>query len=154
MTILATFVISEGTGLDVRSFLACLVQNLWKMSQNHTKIIILSIQLRFHCCQACQRNCPPPNLDHLSEKCLRFLPPFHQSHICYHWAKNCRFYNLTQLPSLRLAGLIAALHQNHIRFYQKIRKHIWGYDLQNRFSPGTHIWPTLLQEFSSNSSRS
>ena len=26
-------------------------------------------------------------LDHLSEKCLRFLPHIYQSHISYHWAK-------------------------------------------------------------------
>ena len=59
----------------------------------------------------------PPKLDHLSENCLRFLPHFHQTHICYHWAKNCPIYNPTQfqLPHSEVGRPV----QGHVKVYNQ-----------------------------------
>ena len=82
----------------------------WKRGEFSFKTSQLSVPLHrgkeVSSVQACQLSpillethaIAPPKLNHLSEKSLRFLPHFHQSHICYHWAKNCPISNLKQLP--------------------------------------------------------
>ena len=69
---------------------------------------ICVVHLSWHWLQASQLSrsqlethaiAPPQNLDHLSEQCLRFLPPFHQSHMLSSWA---RMYSLPLLPFIYL----------------------------------------------------
>ena len=65
----------------------------------------------------------PPKLDHLSEKCLRFLPHFHQSHICYIIEPKIAPFPISRnCPTLRLASLDTAMA--YPVFLQKL---IWGH---------------------------
>ena len=65
----------------------------------------------------------PPKLDHLSEKCLRFLPHFHQSHICYIIEPKIAPFPISRnCPTLRLASLDTAMA--YPVFLQEL---IWGH---------------------------